>query len=336
MILSGRVLTASVLHSKNLQKLAHSLFFRAIRLVVPLLVIGYLNYLLSFVFANCERYGHDISNPLLPFFIIIHFVLGYGVWASPLPAQAWCMNSAFRGSILVYVLTFIVIALDIQPFSRRLTLFLVLSIIAMLFNSWCSYYIVGLIYADMGKQNLFKKLREAKYGVSFVCGFLFVAFILAFRSPVTFGKPVAAFFYKWVMNDNESKFGVETKTHLTPKPTMVFYAASVFLAIEVFDLPKKILQNKVFLFLGERSFAIFLCHETFIDLIGIPLIDLIGNDSIEKCFLIIIIGTVLMLMMADILEDILMKPGELLIAYLDKNFVHKETTSSELPLLSSS
>lgn len=188
-ILSGRILTASVLVSKNIGSIAVSVCKRPWRLGLPLLATTVLNALVAKI-----RYDQNYS--IIQIFVQPWYFLVFNSNVQePVPGVGWTMYQEFAGSMVVYITTFLILYFD----SKRavMTIFAILIGFTIFTHTWVSYFIVGLMIA-VYKDRL--QVLNAKRGSRdwFTCIMIkitlcLMVFVLCFDSRIGIGSSFSNF-----------------------------------------------------------------------------------------------------------------------------------------------
>lgn len=138
-ILSGRILTASVLRSRKASSIAVSVCKRPWRLGLPLVAVTALNSL-ALKLRNDRNY-----TILQTFFHPLYFMVYNGQVQNPVPGVAWTMHHEFMGSMVVYITTLLILYFD----SKRaiFVIFVIIIGFTVFTHTWISHFLIGLMMA---------------------------------------------------------------------------------------------------------------------------------------------------------------------------------------------
>ena len=188
-ILSGRVLTVSILKSGNYTSLAISICKRPFRLGLPLIAVTIMNLIVA------EYRGNSKSTIFQSIFRPIYFMIYNGDLLYPIPGVAWTIPHEFAGSMIVYVTTLLLLYFDSKK-SKILILFILISF-TIITHSWISHFLVGLAFAVFEDDLLF--LKQQKTSMRMIAANLFklslglIVFLLCFDSPIGIGPSFSEF-----------------------------------------------------------------------------------------------------------------------------------------------
>ena len=96
------------------------------------------------------------------------------------------------------------------------------------------------------------------------------------------------------------------ETHHFPKPAQLLLSGAVFMVIETFEIVQWFLKQRVFLWLGELSFSIYILHELVMHVLGTSLIEPFGAANEFQAWCLIIAVSVVLVIVCEILNPVLL------------------------------
>lgn len=284
--ISGFVIARSFMKKGKKQDLLKVTLKRYLRLCIPVLLLGMIVWLLSSfkLFFHLEAAPLTGSSIWLGAYYLVKLslkdILISALFKTPFYGDSYISNALWMygnfllGSIVIYFL-----CLVFDKKKKRDSLFLIVPLMACLINEsfiacFISGYWLNFLVDDL-------KIDKIKWKP-------LLAFILIFVGLFLGGYPFG------VMPDNYYHYLKFSNCFLPHFLAAVFLISGLYLA----PFWQKFLSNKLFLWLGKLSFAIYLVHIPLIYSYSSYLfLRLIGNNRYNWDCLIVFIGTLCLLLL---------------------------------------
>ena len=200
-ILSGRVLTVSILKKNNLNGLGVSVLKRPFRLGIPLIAATAFNVIVKWIVQDKK------FTVLQTFMIPIHLLLSDGPVKEPAPGVAWTLSHEFSGSMLVYLLTMVLLSIS-EAKSRTMVLLAVFCYTTFM-HSWMNHFTIGLLFTELELQNKLLSINSYRFGSGVKACLAIITVMLFCETPVSVGKQTLTFITSWQYNGG-GEFGAYT------------------------------------------------------------------------------------------------------------------------------
>ncbi|KAI8919765.1 acyltransferase family-domain-containing protein [Entophlyctis helioformis] len=298
-ILSGRVVSVSVLRTTSMKQLVSCILRRPIRLLLPIMTMMFLDFLFFRV--------KSINSILDVLYTPVMFLFDKGKF-NLLTGVVWTLEIEYHGSNVVYFLTFILLQYPSSARSRY-TLLLAAFLWYQLTHSWNTHFVTGLALADLAHHGFMARYTRWPY-MWVVNGLLATAAVLV--SFKTDWWNVADGLDAW-LRSVQSKNGVQgiAKPYFWDENFPVYVYSAVFmLLLECSTTMQRFYTLPPFLFLGRISFALYLFHDYWIRLFDPkPLAAWVGGDETTQVVTCIIVWTVPLLLISYVLTFIVDEPS---------------------------
>ncbi|KAL2915383.1 hypothetical protein HK105_204999 [Polyrhizophydium stewartii] len=250
-ILSGRIITASVLRSKDTRKLVSCMIRRPFRLLLPIMSIMLLDYFVM----KWEKIGsiwEIVTTPV--WFLASPFDDG------PFPhvtGVVWTLQHEFLWSNLLYMFTFVLLAFDGNDKARYVILIGSFAWFQIT-HSWMTHFLAGLFIADLAQHGHIRRYTQWRFSPIVTAALVLASAVVAFR------------FSFWKLGDTidaavrshqvqKGKQGVSG--HFWQENFVVFlFSFAVMFALETSRWMQAVFSLSVFRFLGHVSFSMYLIH----------------------------------------------------------------------------
>lgn len=256
---------------------------RYLRLMPPVAIVSVIYYALMWILTRTGHNYAGFQSELTPFGVIKHiFLYQWFTNDAKLMGPLWCMYVIFLGGFIAVFLSKMT-----KPERKYMPLvYLVISFALMFVDT--NYLPVGLgvLLADLYCNDRLQKVKPKKF-LSLALGICLILAGLFFGGYPSYAAP-DNFVYGFVQR----------------LPGNIFLShgvASFLLILGIMLLPSTvILSSKILGFLGDISFAVFLVHTIYINLLSYYLTDLLSdkmgnyNTGAMICFaitIILVIGT---------------------------------------------
>nr|KAJ3421076.1 hypothetical protein HK105_004562 [Polyrhizophydium stewartii] len=278
-ILSGRVVTASVLRSRNFKQLVSCMIRRPFRLMVPMFIVA----MLDWHWDNVK----DVQGVWDSLKGIMWFLFDDG----PIPrisGVVWTLSNEYIFSNLLYVFTLVLIVLGDNHKARYLVL------IGGFFwfqvtHSWMTHFIAGLFLADLAQHGFIKRYQSWRFSPIVTATIFFGSMVLSFRT------------------GNHGVDGPYWKENFV---IFLFSFATMF-ALETSTWMQYVFSLPPFKFLGHVSFTLYLLHPYLLDYFAYNTTKMAeaGWSGDQLLRLSVAVNTLLMLLASWLLTPIVDHPG---------------------------
>ncbi|KAH6570915.1 hypothetical protein BASA60_005399 [Batrachochytrium salamandrivorans] len=257
-ILSGRVITLSVLKSGSVRQLVSCIIRRPFRLVLPVISIMLLDY---FFFGQSEI--PSISNAILS-----------PVWFlfddSPRPGNVtyaiWTISYEYQLSNKLYVLTLLIMQFPNADCTR----YAIMGLSFLWFqitHSWMTHFVAGLFLADLAMHGYLARFQKWRFAQIIQITVFLLSIAVAFTySFLGVSEPIETFVCSILFH--HGKQGVDNTGWEESFIVFVFCITMMF-CIETSARLQWVLSRPVFVFLGHISFSLYLLHTYWIDMFAI-------------------------------------------------------------------
>ncbi|KAJ8325904.1 hypothetical protein BDV3_003767 [Batrachochytrium dendrobatidis] len=248
-ILSGRVISLSVLKSGNVRQLVSCVIRRPFRLGLPVISIMMMDY---FVFKNYKisSFSETILTP-------IWFLFDNSMRPSNITYSVWTISYEYQYSNMLYALTLVIMQFP-QADSTRYVILGLAYLWFQITHNWMSHFVAGLFLADLSLHGYLNRFRQWKFSTLVQIGAFLLSVVIAFDYSflpysVLIDKFVCANLYQ------NGKQGV-TNSGWKESFVVFVFCFTVMFCIETSTWLQRFFSHRIFVFLGRISFTLYLLH----------------------------------------------------------------------------
>ncbi|KAI8919764.1 acyltransferase family-domain-containing protein [Entophlyctis helioformis] len=297
-ILSGRVITVSVLRSGSGKQLVSCFVRRPIRLLLPMMSIMLLDYLVMHV-RPIKSLFDVIVQPI--------FFLSSGGDFNLITAVVWTLKYEYYGSNVVYFLTFILLQYPANPRARYTILFLVYLWFQWT-HSWNTHFVAGLALADLAQHGYIERFKQWRYAP------------ITRLAVAVFGCAVSFKFSWWNMADTidatirsyevyGGKFGVGAEWW-DESFTLFLYSLCFMFLLETTETMQRFYTLRPIQFFGHISFAVYLFHDYWNRMFDpTPYAAYFSSNSVVVILISLALWVVPLMPMSYVLTDVIDLPS---------------------------
>ncbi|KAK5672235.1 hypothetical protein QVD99_002035 [Batrachochytrium dendrobatidis] len=279
-ILSGRVLTASILRTGNPRQLVSAMIRRPFRLFVPMIIMATLDQLI-FHFNGPVNYGKLIADHLW-FMFDSASIPNTGTWV------LWTLSYEYINSNIIFAVTLVLLQFQDNPKARYLVLCGTI-VWFQITTNWGALFITGLLMCDLARHGYFDRYRAWRYSHVINTLLFITSGMLLFRNPLyNIADSISASLRSQMYS--HGKKGV-SDDYSIQNPQIFFFAASTMLCVETSTYIQWALSRRVFIFLGQISFPLYLLHPHLfktLDKVNVGIRSVVTNPVLEAMIIFIV------------------------------------------------
>ncbi|KAJ3096694.1 hypothetical protein HDU97_005634 [Phlyctochytrium planicorne] len=250
--MSGGIITRSILRSHDYKRLFSSVVRRPFRFLLPLYGCALFFWLLAVLGLVPESAGIQTFQSLYQLLSepAVFLLIGRDI-PKFLPGPVWTLPEEMKGSLYIYLVTAILI-----PYSNnarvRYTVLVSMFLWFFFTDSWCSYFICGYMISDAAESGLLDRFRKWKYGTVTKATVFACSCLMAFTY---FDNPIPKFFM-----DIFGTYKLTTAWNFPLHSVILPFCVVSWLLIETSPFLRQLLSHRLFVYLGEISFMLYLIH----------------------------------------------------------------------------
>ncbi|KAJ8328718.1 hypothetical protein QVD99_004466 [Batrachochytrium dendrobatidis] len=300
-ILSGRVLTVSVLRTGNFRQLASAIIRRPFRLLVPMYILIILDNMLI-------HYERPVNSLFELIFSPLWFIFGSINVPDIITGVVWTLRQEYYFSNVIYFTTFLLLQFQSNNRARYIIMGAMMAWFHLT-HSWGTHFIAGLFIADLAQHGYIEKYRGWRFSPYLTAACFFGSMICVFRTP---WFNIADYLDQSIRKYQFSNgvMGVSGVFYEENALIFLFCLATMF-AIETSVYLQWFFSRSVFLFLGRISFPMYLIHHyTFSTMDWFNQhVKNVFYDSILTEIIIIVVPTLFLCLVSYILVFIMDNPS---------------------------
>ncbi|KAI8916851.1 acyltransferase family-domain-containing protein [Entophlyctis helioformis] len=311
-ILSGRVISVSVLRSGNMRQLASAIIRRPFRLLIPLMVVTMMDYLF-FQIKSIPSLSSAITAP-------IFFMFNDGS-RDLLAGPAWTLGIEYLGSNVVYFLTFFLIQFPNNP-RARYTILGVAFCWYQLTCSWNTHFVIGLAFADLAQHGYMARFKAWRFAWVVQLFLAVIGVAVSFKIPFLNWNLVDAF--ETIPRSYQIANGVFgiPESGWNPHLQIMIYCSCFMFLLETVDWMQWFYTLAPFQFFGHISFAIYLFHDYWIGLFRpFPFVDMLTTDRYLFILTSVVLWSLPLLIFSYLLVDVIDMPSVKVGRWLERIFI---------------
>ncbi|KAH9264839.1 hypothetical protein BASA83_011665 [Batrachochytrium salamandrivorans] len=322
-ILSGRVLTVSILRSGNNKQLASAIIRRPFRLLIPMIILAFIDMFILHVNTPMSFY-QAIVDPLW-------FMFDDGGIPKTLTGVVWTLSNEYKFSNVIYFTTFVLIQFQNNNHAR----YIIMGTMFVWFHlthSWGTHFISGLLLADLAQHGFIERYKSWRYSSYITAAVFFTTMIATFRFSFfniadTLDETIRSYQF------SRGNMGVDGPFYSENALIFTFCFASMF-AIETSAWLQRFFSWSLFTFLGRISFPLYLIHSytfPYFDVFNKHVRENISHVTVAG-IIIAVIPTILVCMVSYLLVFIIDEPSVTFGRWVEKTVLNDEWSWSAVQL----